>query len=357
MHETNDWWKRAQQNAENNQAENFTLPPDMAYKEFIEKILEKPKTLVENLIDHKSRLIFGGGSKTYKTWAMLDLAQSIVCGADWWGFKTAVSPAIYINFELPDYYLQSRMRAIKQAKELDYGPLWIWHLRGYPIGLNAFCDALAARISERSAEIVFVDPFYKLLGPDGDERSSRDINKIMLAFDAITRETGASVVFATHFLKGNQSGKESMDRISGGGSINRDPDNLITLTKHEAEASFSVEFTNRNHAPTDPFVVSWEYPLLVRNSDLDPDDIKRPVGEKRSEQRSSYDADQMLAVVRDNDDQLTKQQLYDKMTEDFAWSLSACRRKLKELFDQKAIFISKTTGFVNVAVRSGPHPF
>ena len=33
-------------------------------------------------------MIVGGGSKTYKTWAMGDMAISIASAAQWWGFNT-----------------------------------------------------------------------------------------------------------------------------------------------------------------------------------------------------------------------------------------------------------------------------
>ena len=95
----------------------------------------------------------------------------------------------------------------------------------------------------------------------------------MAVFDEINRLTGASVVFAAHFTKGNQAGKESIDRISGGGSLNRDPDGLVTLTRHETDHAFTVDFTLRDFAPIEPFVVKWEYPLLVRDNYLDPEKI------------------------------------------------------------------------------------
>jgi hypothetical protein len=128
--------------------------------------------------------------------------------------------------------------------------------------------------------VVFIDPFYKLLG-DRDERISADLNQILAAFDEINRVTGATVVFATHFTKGNQSGKEHIDRISGGGSIGRDPDSLITLTNHEEQHAFSVEFTVRDFAPITPFVVRWEHPLLVR-TDLDPEKLKKQPRDRRT---------------------------------------------------------------------------
>jgi len=70
--------------------------------------------------------------------------------------------------------------------------------------------------------------------------------------------TGAAVALAGHFSKGNASAKESIDRISGSGVLARDPDSLITFTRHEEQDAFTVEMTLRNLAPVEPFVVLVE---------------------------------------------------------------------------------------------------
>jgi RecA-family ATPase len=261
-----------------------TWPAPIDYPSFEKQPLEKPRPVVENILDVSSRMIFGGGSKTYKTWAMSDMALSIATGFPWWAFNAFQATTLYVNFELKEFYMQRRMRAIRVAKKLEFKPskfktggeqvelfssqLIVWNLRGFEVPLEAFKNELLKLIRKFEILVVFIDPFYKLLG-GRDERMSAEINLIMAAFDEINRLTGATVVFAAHFTKGNQAGKESIDRISGGGSINRDPDNLVTMTKHQEEHAFTVDFTLRDFAPIAPFVVRWEYPLLIR-TDLDP---------------------------------------------------------------------------------------
>ena len=46
-------------------------------------------------------------------------------------------------------------------------------------------------------------------------------------------QSGAAILYAAHFSKGNQAGKDAIDRISGSGVFGRDADTLIILTKHE----------------------------------------------------------------------------------------------------------------------------
>jgi hypothetical protein len=96
--------------------------------------------------------------------------------------------------------------------------------------------------------------------------------------DTVATTTGAAVVLAGHFAKGNASAKETIDRISGSGVFARDPDSLVVFTKHEEEGAFVVEMVLRNLPPVKPFVVKWQYPLFVREGSLDPARLKQVGG-------------------------------------------------------------------------------
>ena len=96
----------------------------------------------------------------------------------------------------------------------------------------------------------------------------------MNAVERVSVETGAAIAFGAHFSKGNQSGKNAIDRVSGSGVFARDPDTLVSFTAHEEADCFTVETTLRNLPPSEPFVVRWEYPLFVRDDLLDPLNLK-----------------------------------------------------------------------------------
>jgi hypothetical protein len=138
---------------------------------------------------------------------------------------------------------------------------------------------LLPRITEelrsRNLGLIIIDPIYKLYG-DTDENSARDVAALLNELERLAQETGAAIVFAAHFSKGAQAGKESIDRISGSGCFARDPDTIVTLTRHETDGAFTVDATLRNHPPMQPFVVRWQYPLMRRTDDLDPAKIKQP---------------------------------------------------------------------------------
>ena len=93
--------------------------------------------------------------------------------------------------------------------------------------------------------------------------------------ERIAVQSDAAIVFGSHFSKGNQASKDSMDRISGSGVWARDPDAILTFTAHEEAGAFTIEPTLRNFAPCDPFVVRWEFPLMRRDAGLDPAKMKK----------------------------------------------------------------------------------
>lgn len=314
------------------------LPAPIEYLDFEVLPVEKPRSIIKGVFDGASRLIFGGGSKTYKSWSMCDMALSLACEVPWLEFDTEFTPGLYVNFELKEFYFKHRLQAICRAKEIkpDKDALHVWNLRGYQIKLGDFIEELKHRVEELKRKVVYIDPFYKLLG-DKDERVSSDLNPILAAFDYLNRVTGVSVIMSAHFAKGNASGKEPLDRISGGGSINRDPDTLVCLTAHKNDGEFTCDVTTRDFAPVKPFVVKWNYPLLEKCSS-DPKDIKTP-GRPRG---SGFDPEDLMTLIEENDGELSTMELWEKAEKELGWAKRTFFKKLNELKKAGKIFLSKT---------------
>src|SRR4029077_20901586 len=152
-----------------------------------------------------------------------------------------------------------------------------------------------------------------------------------------------------HFTKGNQASKESIDRVSGGGSINRDPDNLITLTRHELDGCFIVEFTNRNFKPISPFVVQWQYPLLVKRPDLDPQRLKT-INPPKSE--SKFSDEDFLLLIKTKNGELTTPELLQHAIDQLGCSKATILRRFKVLAAQRKIQCSKVDETWSVSVSS-----
>ena len=241
--------------------------------------LEQPKQIVCGVLHAGGKLAIGGGSKTFKTWTLLDMGLAVAHGKPWLGFNTTRAKVCYINLELQPWSFQRRLNAVAKQREIVIEDGWfdVWNLRGHANGYTQLLPIFAQEIARRQSGLLIIDPVYKLYG-DADENSASDVSALLNGFEMLAQKTKAAIAFASHFSKGNQSGKEAIDRISGSGVFARDPDAILTFTKHEEENAFVVDSTLRDCAQIQPFVVRWEYPLMRRDGDLDPTKLKQPRG-------------------------------------------------------------------------------
>ena len=200
------------------------LPPMVSASKLCASPPPSPPEIIESILHQGSKMALGGGSKSFKTWTLLELSISIATGRDWLGFHTAQGSVLYCNFELPAFSIEQRIREICAAMGIEVpDTLTLWNLRGHAADAATILPAIAREAKRHRFAFMVLDPLYKLLG-DRDENASRDMTNLMNAVERVTVETGAAVAFGSHYSKGNQAGKESMDRISGSGVFARDPD-------------------------------------------------------------------------------------------------------------------------------------
>jgi hypothetical protein len=238
---------------------------------------EKPPELVQGILHQGSKLIVGGTSKGRKTMALIDLAVSVATGTPWWGIPCKQAPVCYSNFEIQEAFFCERAHVVCCAKGVQLPPAMFmgWNLRGHGEGIENLVDDLMAVLRHRMNGLIVFDPIYKGLG-DRDENKAGDVASMMNQLEKIAVKTQAAIAFGAHYSKGNQSLKESIDRIGGSGVFARDPDSILTMTAHEKEEAFTVDATLRNFAPIKPFVVKWAWPLFTRAEGLDPENLKKP---------------------------------------------------------------------------------
>lgn len=272
----------------------FRLPDIEDCCSMLAQPIEKPPEIVAGLLHQGTKLVVGGGSKSFKTWTLLDLAASGATGATFWGMDTVPGRVLYVNFEIPRVFFRDRLEKVTQAKgvKLKPGMLEHWALRGKAVDIDQLLSEFVQRLSGQRYSLIIVDPSYKLLGKR-DENAAGDVATLLNGFERLAVATGAAVGFGAHFSKGNQAAKDSMDRISGSGVFARDPDTILTMTKHEEEGAFTVDAILRNLPPIESFCVRWEYPLM-RRVDLDPTKLKHPAGRHKA-----YDPRSLVAAIKD----------------------------------------------------------
>lgn len=307
------------------------LPPIHDLNQFMKTTLPKPKTLIDGILHQGSKMSVGGGSKSFKTWMLLDLALSVSSGTSWLGFPTTQAKVLYCNFEIQPEFIQDRVKALEEAKavNVEAGCLDLWNLRGSAAAFDVIIPAILERIKEREYGLIVLDPIYKLYG-ETDENSAGNVAALMNALEELAVKSSAAVVFGAHFSKGNQAGKDSIDRVSGSGVFARDPDSLITVTRHEEEEAFVVEATLRNFKPVEPFVVRWEYPRMVRAEGLNPGKLKA-AGSKKA----IYTVKDLKALIAQ--ETLTTKQLKEAAITSVGMSQSLFYQLLRELKQEPGI--------------------
>ncbi|HZR17964.1 MAG TPA: AAA family ATPase [Verrucomicrobiae bacterium] len=263
--------------------------------DFINRDIPEPPQLIKGVLHKGCKMALGGGSKAYKSWMFIDLAVSVAYGLPWIGFETTQAKVCYLNFELPAFGFQQRVLRVMGAKDASKmnqpGPGWfqVWNLRGHSAGHKIIVPRLRDHLLSSGCGLIVLDPIYKLYG-GADENSAGDISELQNSLEALSNETGAAIISASHFSKGNQANKKSIDRISGSGVFARDPDAIVTFTDLKADEdedsfdkeSFACEATLRNFPPVKPFAVTWEFPLMGRNDSLDPTKLEGQSGRPKT---------------------------------------------------------------------------
>ena len=232
-----------------------------------------------------SKLVVGGSSKMGKTWSLIDL---VAAGGKWLGhFQCRQGMVLYVNLELRKHTAGKRMRWIGEKRGYCRGTglrpevskaIKTWNLRGQCYDLVDMLSTARMRLKDKDApkfSLIILDPIYKTYG-DKDENSAGDMAALMLEIERFADECNAAIAFAAHFSKGNQSGKEAIDRISGSGVMARDPDAIITFTNHEEEDCYTLDAVVREFPPVPPAVMQWDAPVMCPRVDLDPTKLRQP---------------------------------------------------------------------------------
>ncbi len=258
-------------------------------------VLASPFPIVAGLLEPGDKMSLSSGSKSFKTWSLIQLAYAINTGTSWLGFETTKTRVLFLNFEIKPINFWKRVFRVRRALGLDKSADFaVWNLRGRGFSMDNDAEELIKRALKIQAGVIVLDPIYKLFG-DRNESSAGDMATLMALIDRVATETGAAMVYAHHFAKGNASAKDSIDRSSGSGVFSRDPDCLVSMTRlseQEADNSFAVDVTLREFAPVDRFAVRREHPLMVRDDSLNPANLHDPGAKARK-----YDPAQLAAII------------------------------------------------------------
>jgi hypothetical protein len=303
------------------------LPEILTLDQLEETDFPTPPIIIEGVLHQGCKMILGGTSKSNKSWSLLDMGLSVATGQPWWGRQCAKLPVIYINFELPVWSIKARMRALRASRLECQGkekPLHFWNLRGRNCDLTILRPQLEARLAQHQYGLIILDPAYKVLG-NRDENANGEIADLMNEFESLAQASGAALVVAHHFAKGDSTVKNALDRMSGAGAWVRDPDSIMVLTPHEEPDCFTVTSILRNLPQLPEFVVQWDYPLMRVATDLNPEALRRP----QSKNKVCSDKEFLDAIITEEGKSHTK--IMNQAKNMLEISRSTATRSLKRL--------------------------
>ena len=271
------------------------LPPWTDAAAFVGTAQTNPPEIIKGVLHQGGKAAVCGSSKSKKSWTLLDMALAVSTGSKWLNFETTQSNVCFVNFELPNFAIHHRLKAIAQARGITVtDALTLWNLRGHSAPYNVIIPQIIQKIKGKKFGLIILDPSYKLLG-DCDENSARDIALLLNELERLAVETEAAVAFTAHFAKGNASGKDAQDRMSGSGVFARDPDSILVFTALETDDCYAVESILRTLPPQKPFSIRWEYPRFHVADDMDPANLKKPASRGA---KTTPTADQLVDLFK-----------------------------------------------------------
>lgn len=253
--------------------------------DLIAKEIPEPPQLLKGVLHRGAIGSLNGGSKAGKTKLLITLGLCVSAGLPWCGIETSMGKVLYWNFELPEFVMQERVRKIKE-KLLPHTPntqFVVRNMRGSKLTGGTFIDmlpALGKTLRKENYSLIIVDPIYQLYGNDMDENSAGDVHKLLDLLENLASDTRAAVIYAHHFAKGSQKGKNSIDRASGSGVFARFVDCGIDITDltpddHDSQI-FSMDFTLRAFPYKKPIGIRMKGLFVTVDNKLDLSDIKKP---------------------------------------------------------------------------------
>ncbi len=193
----------------------FVFPADM----FMIKTLPKTPFYLDGLLPKHGKAMLYGPPKVGKSLVSLQLARCIASGEDFLDIKTVKGRVLYLQFELGEEILQSRLLSTKQS----YEDVFVGTTFSLKLDSNVGQKEIRATLEAVEPNVLILDPLYKAI--NGDENESHDMLAVLNYIDTLIEAFDCSVFLIHH------AGKEISRRGRGSSVLEDWVDSLIQLTK------------------------------------------------------------------------------------------------------------------------------
>jgi len=260
---------------------------------------EAPPVILDGLWRQEEVLLLGGHSKSWKSWAQMDLMFAIANNFGWlvWP-RVNGGRVLHIDLELFPHEIRHRYDLIAESYQRGtLANIDVLSLRGVSFKMNDFSE-LADHIEPGKYRAISFDPTYRMLAGNGlSESDAGVVIDVLNRALEVAKKLKAGIDLLQHFSKGNQSEKRAIDAFSGSGVWGRAPDACVTFREHEDEKCYTVTVDLRHWAPVESFVVEWDYPRFRVAAAKDPEQLKvhktgRPI---------AFSAESLCKLVEDDE--------------------------------------------------------
>lgn len=244
-----------------------------------ENLPQRMPEIIQGVLREKEVMEISGGSKSAKTFLLIELFVAAASGGLWLGRACAPVPTLYVNTEVNRAAFANRLERVREAMGVSLedinGRGHVWNLRGYNSTIDDMVNGIRHLLKKHKFKLVIIDPIYKLMG-DLEENSAGDMGTFFSRLDAIAEMAGAGIVFVHHHSKGGQAGKLAMERSSGSGVFARAPDAILDVLELETPPNLEeilefeskpvgvrYEWTLRDYPPREPETGFFTYPIHV----------------------------------------------------------------------------------------------
>jgi len=123
---------------------------------------EMPPIVIHGLLRQLEIILLGGHSKSWKSWALLDLLFCVANGFPWLGFETVQGTVVHFDLELLGAEIRRRFLLIKDSYgKGSFDNLKIVSLRGKPFSPQDL-DAIPILLGD-GVSLLALEPIYRLL--------------------------------------------------------------------------------------------------------------------------------------------------------------------------------------------------
>src|ERR1043165_8504038 len=179
--------------------------------------ITKPTELVAGLLHQGTKGVLASSSKAGKTWVLLDLALSVATGTKFLRWDTIPGKVLFINFEIQKAFIKDRLAVLMQRRGIgSLENLDLWNLRSKTADAEALVANIIKETEGKKYALIILDPIYKLMIGKSESMAS-GVGRLCHQIERIAELTGAAVVYAHHFPKGDPRKKTVLDRMSGSG--------------------------------------------------------------------------------------------------------------------------------------------